>query len=219
MNEQRPYVPGTSAITCASTLSSITSSSSSSSSVPTASSTSTRNSRPITAAVVSTVLARSDSVASRRPITSRMPSGSSSGQPLLSGVKVALPRWRIISSRKNGLPRVSSHSARLTCAGMPWGPNPPISALESDSSSPDSSIRSKKCSRRSCTSMSTSGAGRSVSRIVATISSGDSPAARTSWRSISSVGLSAQCRSSRTSSTGRLRAMSFRTSETASNSR
>ena len=67
--------------------------------------------------------------------------------------------------------------------------------------------------------MSTSAVGRSVSRIVATISSGDSPAARTIWRSISSVGLSAQCRSSSTSTTGWWRAMSLSTSETASKSR
>ena len=154
-------------------------------------------------------------------MTSRTPSGSSSchGAPLPSGLGEPAPRWRTISSRKNGLPLVSSHSVRLTWAGIPPGPNSPIRRSASASSSPPSAIRSKNDSRRSWTSMSTSAVGRSVSRKLATTSSGDSSAARTVWRSISSVGVSAQCRSSSTSTTGCAPAMSRSTSATASNRR
>ena len=144
-----------------------------------------------------------------------MPSGSSrprrAGRPPAPG---ALPRWRTISSRKNGLPLVSSDSARLTCSGMPCRPElarparrrPPRRARAARSARSSARAGARRGCRRAPS-------GRSVSRKVATISTGDASAERTIWRSISSVGLSAQCRSSSTSTTGWARAISASTSD------
>ena len=119
-----------------------------------------------------------------------------------------LSTWaRHSSQTRKGFPAVTSLIVSASSG------TPPLRRTNSVTSSPDSPpSRSRTTSserRRSASvSASASGISASVSRNVASSSSRTRPAARARWRISASVGASAQCASSITSSTGCRRPMS-----------
>ena len=125
-----------------------------------------------------------------------------------------IPRWRTISSRKNGLPLVLLPQPAVDVLGQPRCRTRRSARTASASSSPRSSIALEvvlapelhEDVRRAPRAARCRGSSRRSAPAT-------SSAARTSWRSISSVGVSAQCRSSSTSTTGWARAMSVSTSD------
>ena len=142
-------------------------------------------------------------------MTARMPSGSAG-----DGAAAAATRWRTISSRKNGLPLVSCHSARSASLGHG------AAALNAPTSSAASALverRAAGSSRRSARAAgprarrSSAGGPLGVAVWCRRSAAARRSSARTTWRSSSSVGLSAQCRSSRISTVGPGAVISLRT--------
>ena len=188
------------------------------------SSASSGNSRPITAATVSTWLAVSDRRARRWLITCLTPSGTSSRLSASSwspSCDIVSVRLRRVSTRNSGLPSVRSCSR---CTNEPPASASPCmasSAWVSSPSSPVSAIRSKSalpCWRES-SSRSSAQPSSVTSRCVARTSDCVGSVSRSRCPSISVVEGSAHCRSSRTSSVGCSRAAKASRRVTASNSR
>ncbi len=165
------------------------------------SSSSRSNWRPTTAATLSTWLAVSESCSRRREIISLTPSGTAIR---LSARSSSSGRLRSVSSMKNGLPSVSSVSRRTNCDVT----SRPTSPRASSAVRPSSAIRSNDgCLRmRDISSTSSPERGPSAERAVPSTSSRIGAASWSMWPSSRLVEVSAQCRSSRISTTGRSRA-------------
>ena len=157
----------------------------------------------------------SDSRPSRRPITSRTPSGMPSSviapryvhrPPSWKSAPDSL-RWRITSPMKNGFPSVSRRMAWASvtsASSRSWRATAATSVSTAASSRPCSATRSTPLSRRRSASTAVSGCvrERSVSRYVPMTRRRIGSAERTRCFSSSSSGAPAQWRSSSTSTSG-----------------
>ncbi len=193
-------------INCAVSASSRASNSASSDANSSASITRRSNRRPTTAPAASTVRASAPTRSNRRPMTSRTPSGTSSWSTSRSlnhvrSASKSLPsssRWRNTSSTKNGLPSVSR---RITDTSRAGGSPPPSTASRSrsaDSENRRSEIRRARRCRFNVASVLAKGSltSSSTSRYVPMISIRWVGRCCARCSSSSSVGSSAQCRSS-----------------------
>ena len=170
----------------------------------------------MTAAATSTSQARAPSRSSRRHAMrvealgnrKRVAAGRSASSRRISPIRKGLPpvAWRSRRTR----PGSAAAGSRVATNCAVWASSKPVSVTRSSTSSRRSSMTSSASPR--------AGAG-SPARYVASTASGDRRAARRTWRSRSSVRSSAQCRSSRTSSSGPPRASASTTAARASKSR